>query len=140
MNNTGEVASLDKQFLLKLEIVKCGFWRKLPPFYHFCYALMQIMKIRDFSIYSFTNDLLPSGLYNLVFMKNPNWQSPAQRSTPKHPIGYFIIPTTYYNVRNLLYDPNFSLSLILVIRSSLRARYVHIVISEIVIFGLSNFA
>ena len=41
------------------EIVKCGFWCKLPLFYHFCGAPMQIMKISDFPIYSFTNDLLP---------------------------------------------------------------------------------
>ena len=54
------------------EIVKWGFWRKLPPFYHFCGVPMQWMKISDFAIYSFTNDLLPSSLYNLVLMKGPN--------------------------------------------------------------------
>ena len=54
------------------EIVKCRFWCKLPLFDHFCGAPMQMMKIRDFPIYSFTNDLLPFSLYNLVFMKGPN--------------------------------------------------------------------
>ena len=100
------------------EIRKCGFWCKLPLLYHFCGAPTQMMKISNFRIYSFTNNLLPSGLYNLVFMKRPNWQSP---------IGYFIIPTIYYNIYKLLYGPNFSwslmgfarASLILVIRSSL---------------------
>ena len=91
------------------EIRKCGFWCKLPLFDHFCGAPTQMMKISNFHIYSFTNDLLPSGLYDLVFMKRPNWRSP---------IGYFIIPTIYYNIYNLLYGPNFSWSLILVIRSS----------------------
>ena len=54
------------------EIRKCGFWCKLPLFDHFCGAPMQLMKISDFPIYSFTNDLLPSSLYDLVFMKRPN--------------------------------------------------------------------
>ena len=54
------------------EIVKWGFWRKLPLFYHFCGAPTQMMKISDFPIHPFTNDLLPSSLYNLVFMKGPN--------------------------------------------------------------------
>ena len=54
------------------EIRKCGFWCKLPLFDHFCGAPTQMMKIRDFTIYSFTNDLLPSSLYNVVFMKRPN--------------------------------------------------------------------
>ena len=45
---------------VRKEIVKCGFWRKLPLFYHVCGAPTQIMKISDFPIYSFTNDLLPS--------------------------------------------------------------------------------
>ena len=55
-----------------VEIVKCGFWHKLPLFYHFCGAPTQMMKISDFHIYSFTKDLLPSSLYNLAFMKGPN--------------------------------------------------------------------
>ena len=58
---------------LTLEIVKGGFWDKLPLFYHFCGAPTRIMKISNFPIYSFTNDLLPSNLYNLDFMKSPNW-------------------------------------------------------------------
>ena len=58
--------------LLSQEIVKCGFWCKLPLFAHFCGAPMQMMKISDFPIYSFTNGLLPSSLYNLAFMKGPN--------------------------------------------------------------------
>ena len=41
------------------EIVKWGFWRKLPLFDHFCGTPTQWMKISDFIIYSFTNDLLP---------------------------------------------------------------------------------
>ena len=104
--------------LWSIEIRKYGFWCKLPLFDHFCGAPTQMMKISNFHIYSFTNDLLPSGLYDLVFMKRPNWRSP---------IGYFIIPTIYYNIYNLLYGPNFSRSLmgftrasrILVMRSSL---------------------
>ena len=48
------------------EIRKCGFWCKLPLFDHFCGAPTQMMKIRDFLIYPYTNDLLPSSLYNLV--------------------------------------------------------------------------
>ena len=40
------------------EIVKCGFWRKPQLFYHFCGAPTQWMKISNFPIYSFTNDLL----------------------------------------------------------------------------------
>ena len=80
------------------EIRKCRFWCKPPLFDHFCGAPMPSMKI----IYSFTNNLLTSGLYDLVFMKTPNWQSP---------IGYFIIPTIYYSIHNLLYGPNFSWSL-----------------------------
>ena len=55
-----------------VEIVKCGFWHKLSLFYHFCGAPMQIMTISDFPIYTFTNDLLPSSLYNLASMKGPN--------------------------------------------------------------------
>ena len=55
-----------------LENRKWGFQDKLPLFYHFCGAPMQMMKISDFPIYSFTNDLLPSSLYNLAFMKGPN--------------------------------------------------------------------
>ena len=54
------------------EIRKWGFWRKLPLFDHFCGAPTQMMKISNFPIYSFTNDLLPSSLYNLVLMKGPN--------------------------------------------------------------------
>ena len=41
-------------------------------FYHVCGAPMQMMKISDFHIYSFTNDLLPSSLYNLAIMKGPS--------------------------------------------------------------------
>ena len=41
------------------EIRKCGFLCKLPLFDHFCGAPTQLMKISDFPIYSFTNDLLP---------------------------------------------------------------------------------
>ena len=55
--------------LSSAEIVKCRFLCKLPPFYHFCGAPMQWMKISNFPIYSLTNDLLPSSLNNLVFMK-----------------------------------------------------------------------
>ena len=91
---------------------KWGFWCKLPLFYHFCHMPTQQMKISDFPVYPFTNNLLPSSLYNLVFMKSPN-------CAPQHHIGYFIIPTIYYDVSNLLYGPNFSWSLILVMRSSL---------------------
>ena len=80
-----------------LEIVKCGFWRKLPLFYHFCGAPTQLMKISDFPIYSFTNDLL------LQFIRLGLYER-----SQLHPIGYFIIPTIYYNVRNLLYGSNFS--------------------------------
>ena len=35
-------------------------------------APMPSMQISDFPFYSFTNDLLPSSLYNLVFMESPN--------------------------------------------------------------------
>ena len=81
------------------EIVKCGFWRKLPLFYHFCAAPTPMMKISDFPIYSFTNDLLSQfirfGLYEMSQLR-------AVR-----PIGYFIIPTIYYNIHNLLYDCHF---------------------------------
>ena len=83
-----------------LEIVKCGFWCKLPLFYHFCGAPTQQMKISDFPIYSFTNDLL------LQFIRFGLYER-----SQLHPIGYFIIPTIYYNVRNLLYGFNFSWSL-----------------------------
>ena len=74
-----ELEGLDKQLRtikgslkVPIEIVKCGFWHKLPLFYHFCGMPMQQMKISVFPIYPFTNELLPSSLYNLVFMKGPN--------------------------------------------------------------------
>ena len=54
---------------VSVDKVNCGFWCKLPLFYHVCGAPMQWMKISDFPIYPFTNNLLPSTLYNLVFMK-----------------------------------------------------------------------
>ena len=62
-------AQIDKEVA---EIVKCRFWCRLPLFYYICGAPMQIMKISDFPIYLFTNDLLLSSLYDLVFMKGPN--------------------------------------------------------------------
>ena len=42
-----------------VEIVKCGFWCRLPLFGHFCRVSTQWMKISNFPVYSFTNDLLP---------------------------------------------------------------------------------
>ena len=63
---------IHERLIPHLEIVKWGFWHKLPLFYHFCGGPTQMMKISDFPIYSFTNDLLPSSLYDLVFMKGTN--------------------------------------------------------------------
>ena len=51
---------------------KMGPLGQTTTFFHFCRAPMPSMQISDFPIYSFTNDLLPSSLYDLVFMKSPN--------------------------------------------------------------------
>ena len=49
--------------------MKWGFWDKLQLFCHFRGTPTLSMQISDFPIYSFINDLLPSSLYDLVFMK-----------------------------------------------------------------------
>ena len=49
-----------------------GLLAQTTTFYHFCGVPVQLMEISNFPIYSFTNDLLPSSLYNLAFMKSPN--------------------------------------------------------------------
>ena len=59
MGGGGGGEGYSKIYIDIVEIVKCGFWRKLPLFDHFCGAPMQIIKISDFPIYPFTNDLLP---------------------------------------------------------------------------------
>ena len=74
-------------------------------------------EISVFPIYPFTNDLL-SQFINFGIMKKSQLCALV-------PTEYFIIPTIYYNIHNLLCGPNFSWSLILrflVIRSSLSAR------------------
>ena len=44
----------------QVEIIKSGFWDKLPLFYHFCVVCQcHQCKIVIYLFYSFTNDLLP---------------------------------------------------------------------------------
>ena len=58
--------------------------------YHFLYdtlvgAPTPSMRISDFPMYPFTNNLLPSSLYNLTFMKCPNCAHPSAHWTFHNP-------------------------------------------------------
>ena len=92
---------------------KMGVLAQTTTFYHFYGVPTQSMKL-EISLFTLSLTICYLLVYTIwSFMRSPNWRSP---------IGYFIIPTIYYNIHNLLYGPNFSWSLILrflVIRSSL---------------------
>ena len=58
--------------------------------YHFLYDTLvgtptPLMRISNFPMCPFTNDLLPSSLYNLTFMKCPNCTHPSTHWTFHNP-------------------------------------------------------
>ena len=62
-------------FFIALEIIKGGFWCKLPLFDHFCDMPTLSMQNRD-PLFTLSLIICYPSIYNLVFMRDPNWQSP----------------------------------------------------------------